>query len=222
MNIFMNYEPLLKTEINVFGIDLIVILLSLVISYLLGSVNTSIVVSKLFSKSDIRKSGSGNAGMTNTMRVMGKKAGIIVVFGDMLKTIIAMLICGFIGGENAMIFAGLGVVLGHVFPLYFGFRGGKGVLTGVTIVLFADFRVGLISLLIFFILILITKMVSVGSVLATFFTPITYYIFNKEAILNLVIISIVSLLIIVKHRTNIIRIIKGEENKIGSNKNKKG
>ena len=124
------------------------------VGYFIGSVNTSIIVSKVLG-TDIRQHGSGNAGLTNTLRVLGAKAGILVILGDVLKGIIACYLGKYLLGalydfSNAgMLFGGLGAILGHNFPIYFGFKGGKGILTTASIVAVIDIKIFLILFVVF-------------------------------------------------------------------------
>jgi len=138
------------------------VILSSLIAYLLGSINTSILVSKLFGVKDIRKEGSGNAGATNTLRIVGKKAAIFVVIGDALKGIIAVFVARFINNvvfgpqaDYSTYFAAVMVVVGHVFPLYFGFKGGKGIMTSIAVIFVLDFKIALILVGIFALFILL-------------------------------------------------------------------
>ena len=139
--------------------------ISAVLGYLIGSVNTSIVLSRL-KNNDIRKHGSGNAGATNTLRVMGKTAAAVVVIGDALKAVISILLSYFIAkglnlGEETATYckyiAAFFTVIGHNFPIYFGFKGGKGILTSVTVIFMLDWRIGIMVLLVGVILIALTK-----------------------------------------------------------------
>ena len=140
------------------------------IAYLLGSINTSIIISKILGN-DIRNSGSGNAGATNTLRTFGKGAAIIVVIFDGLKGIAAVLFAKYAPEifkvsdpeMTAMYLAGLFAVIGHVFPVYFGFKGGKGIMTAISVVFVLDWEIGLILLITCLALMLLTRYVSFGS-----------------------------------------------------------
>ena len=137
-----------------------------VISYLLGSVNTSIIVGKLKSGEDIRKFGSGNAGATNALRTFGKKAAIFVVVGDVLKAVISILVAKLILNEELSVYiASIGVILGHNFPILFGFKGGKGIVVSAVSALFADWRVGVVIIVVALLIMIITKYVSLGSII---------------------------------------------------------
>ena len=198
-----------------------------VISYLLGSVNTSIIVSKLTMHKDIRNYGSGNAGFTNAVRSMGWKKGLIVLFGDILRCVIAVLIgqliyCGsldFHQGAAGRLLSGAFVFLGHIYPVYFGFRGGKGALTAATTVLLYDPRVFAIGMAVFFIVILTTKYMSLASISAAVVMPIMVFVFSYTGVIEdlsigyTLIAAGMGALVIIKHRTNIARLIKGTESK---------
>ena len=120
--------------------------LALVCAYLMGSFSTSITVSKLFYKTDIRKMGSGNAGATNTLRNFGVKKALLVVLGDGLKAALAMVLAKILVGPQAVLYAGCVAVLGHIFPVYYGFKGGKGVMSAAAMILVFDWRIFLFVL----------------------------------------------------------------------------
>ncbi len=206
-------------------------------SYLLGSVNTAIIVSKLVYKDDVRKHGSGNAGMTNMLRTYGKKAAGLTLFGDMMKTVISLFIAGVIFGFNYVggvstgdgfcYVAGLFVVIGHVFPIFYKFKGGKGVLATATMALILSPVPFLILFAIFALIVGITKYVSLGSVVVGIFYPIvlsSYFslLFSKAeksfpayAAISTIIIAI---LIFWCHRENLKRINERTEHKLSFGK----
>ena len=204
-----------------------VIALCVVIAYLLGSVNTSIILSS-FQGKDIRKEGSGNAGATNTLRVMGKKAAIFVVIFDGLKGVLAVLaarlVCHFVPpveqfyANAAVYLSALGVMLGHIYPLYFGFKGGKGVMTTIAVILMLDPCIGLILLVGCVAIMLITKYVSLGSCIGAALFPVFVAIFHKGDIVFLVVAILIGALAIFKHRSNIKRLVKGTESKLSFKK----
>ncbi len=191
------------------------------IAYLLGSINTSIIVSKLMGNQDIRKSGSGNAGATNTLRVLGKGAALAVVLGDILKGVAAILVARLaysyfnVSGDEmlAQYFAALFVIIGHIYPLYFGFKGGKGIMTGVTTVFMLDWEIGVIVLLIFIAVFVTSRYVSLGSCVASAMYPVLVYMFHSGDIYFIGLSLIVALLSIYKHKSNIQRLIRGTESK---------
>jgi len=196
------------------------VLLCSAVAYLLGSINTSIIVSKLMGKGDIRKSGSGNAGATNTLRVLGKGAAIAVVIGDILKGVIAVLFAklafGYfdISGDRMLpqYFAALFVILGHIYPLFFGFKGGKGIMTGATTVFMLDWEIGVIVLLIFIAIFITTRYVSLGSCISSLMYPVLVIMFDQD-VYFIALSVIVGLLSVYKHRSNIVRLIRGTESK---------
>lgn len=195
------------------------IILSAVIGYLLGSINTSLVVGKLFYKKDVREYGSGNAGATNTLRTLGKTAALLVVIGDSLKGILACLIGrwlgreafpGVYGGEYA---AGIMAVIGHNWPLYFGFRGGKGVMTAFAVVLMFSPRAALICLLLFIVIVALTRYVSLGSIVSGIAFPVVAWLLGEPLMLILTGV-LLALLIVFRHSANIKRLLEGNEKKL--------
>lgn len=197
-----------------------------VIGYLLGSANSSLIVGKFYGV-DIRNMGSGNAGMTNALRSLGKKAAVLVSLGDMLKAVMACLIGHYILGEIpgigqlGIMVGGVGAVMGHNWPVYFGFKGGKGILTSFAVILMMDWRIGLLLFGVFAIVVAITRYVSLGSILGAALFPFVAAVplFGKSHIFILFAL-IVSFLAIIRHRSNIERIFKGTESKLGAKKNR--
>lgn len=191
-----------------------------IVGYLIGSINLSIVLSKKVTGEDIRNKGSGNAGTTNTLRTMGKKYAAIVLLFDILKGVVVVLVAKLLSGLalDAALFvqlAAIAVILGHSFPIYYGFKGGKGVATTLGVIMLLNPLSGIICLVFAVVIMIITKMVSVGSILAAILYPIliiflapTYFVFS----------IIVALLLIFRHRGNIKRILAGNENKISFKK----
>lgn len=197
--------------------DTIIIIIS---AYLLGSLNFAIVFSKWFMKKDIREYGSRNAGTTNVLRVMGKKWALVVLLCDIFKAVAAVSIGGAIGGNIGKLIAGGVVIIGHIYPLYFKFKGGKGVATAAGMLLAFDLRMFAILVIIFFTVLYISKFVSLSSMAAGAFLPFGMYIFYKDSLFVLTGI-LIFLGIIYMHRTNIVRIVNHEENKF-SFKKKRG
>ena len=209
----------------------VVIAITTLIAYLLGSVNSAIIVGKLH-KIDIREHGSGNAGLTNTLRVLGKKSAVYVLLGDILKAVIAIGIAKIIASFSffpeeyfSLItqLAGIAVVFGHIFPVYYGFKGGKGVLTSITVMFMINWEVSLICLGLFIIIVSITKFVSLGSVLGAIAFPCLVIFSNRIPFLterhDMIIFSLViAIIVVVKHRTNIVRLLQGKENKLSFKK----
>ena len=200
------------------------ILACVVIGYLLGSINSAIIVSgKLFGK-DIRGFGSGNAGLTNMLRVFGKKAALFTLLGDMLKTALSVLLGAFVSYSPAFnvegaYIAALFCVLGHIAPVYYKFKGGKGVLASATAILILDPAVFLLLIATFALVLFIFRYVSMASVIAAFFYPAYVYIIEVNlaghvpGIFKMLFATITALMVIVMHRKNIERVYKGTESK---------
>ena len=192
-------------------------------AYVLGSVNGSIIVSRYLFHSDVRTMGSGNAGLTNFYRNYGPK-GIAGVLGiDIAKGVLAALIGGLVfplaTGDQALkpeyvdigrLFATFCLILGHVFPVFYGFRGGKGILCGVSAVFIVDYNAGVIALVVFVLAFLLTRYVSLGSVLGTISVPVTLLAKGFSG-LCLILACLSVLLVIMKHWENIVRIIRHKE-----------
>lgn len=221
------------------------LLLSIAAGYLLGSVNTAIAISKIFYRDDIRKYGSGNAGMTNMLRTFGGKAALGVLFGDMLKTALAIFIggvlfgFGYVGGfslgydSQHMMFigvgtysAGLAAVLGHIFPMYYGFRGGKGVLVSATMVLILSPILFAIMFAVFVLIVATSKYVSLGSVTSAILYPILVHGFfgmmeTTTPPLILLIAIMIAVIIVFAHKENLKRISDRTERKLSFKKKEK-
>ncbi len=180
--------------------------------YLLGSVNTALVIGSL-SGVDIRTKGSGNAGATNAVRVLGKKIGVLVFLGDFIKGILACLI-GWLLFQNQLI-AGVFAVVGHVFPLYYGFKGGKGVSTVLGVLLFLDWKIFLVTGIVMLLLIGLTKIVSISTLTGLVVMCILFFVLHKGAFLLQGGVIILTFLIFITHRANIKRLLNGTENKFG-------
>lgn len=193
-----------------------------VISYFLGAVNGAIIMSKYFYKKDIREYGSGNAGLTNAYRVFGKKSVALVLLIDIAKSAISVFIGWWLLGyfDYPMVgklFAGFFVVLGHVFPIYYRFKGGRGVLCSGIIVLMLNWRIGLLCWAIFILVVLLTKYVSLGSILGGVVFPISMVI-SGSWYLEIILASLSAAILVIKHYDNIIRLIKGTESKFSFKK----
>ena len=199
-----------------------------IIAYAIGSVNFSVIFSIKFAGFDVREKGSGNAGTTNMLRTVGKKAAIITLVCDILKGVVSILIAILIGNiakdvDKAILvqIAGFCAVLGHTFPIFFEFRGGKGVATCLGILLLTNWQIGLICLTFGVLLIAITRMVSLGSIMAAILYPILTIFIHENYIVdgNYVIFGILlGLFVVFNHRKNLQRIISGTENKISFKK----
>lgn len=195
---------------------------SAIIAYLLGSIPTSVWVGKLLYEIDIRKEGSGNAGASNTFRVLGKKAGVPVLLFDVLKGWLAANLIhfypesGFIDDNIILLKIALGfcAVIGHIFPLYIGFKGGKGIATLLGMVLAIHWQLAILCFIIFVFVLFLTKYISVSSIIATCASPVLIVFVFKSSEEPLIFFSmLVSVLVIITHYKNIGRLIRGEENK---------
>lgn len=192
--------------------------LVLVISYFIGTISGSYIIGKLFLDKDIRKYGSGNAGTTNAMRVLGKKAGVMTFLIDFLKGLAVTFIIGKVFGFTFVPLGILGSVIGHDFPFYMNFRGGKGVATTLGALALFDFPLTLICYIVWVLGTVLTKMVSVGSILFFISIIIVYTFMSQLTIVNIILVDTIALIGIVRHKDNIKRIISGNENKIGGKK----
>ena len=181
-------------------------------AYLLGSLSFAIIICKLTLGKDIRSYGSGNAGLTNAYRTMGAGKTLLVLFGDIAKAAAALAIGGVLAGMMGKLVAGIFVILGHVFPVYFGFRGGKGVLVGATMLVFLDWRIFLVALVLFVIAVALTRWVSLGSILGAISFPITMQVFYGDARLS-VVAALMAAAVVFMHRSNIKRILSGTDNR---------
>jgi len=213
---------------------ILAILISAVLSYLLGSFNSSILVVRLLKHQDIREFGSHNAGLTNTLRCFGKGCAALTLVGDLAKGIVAVLlskgICELLGtgltAQNDVHFigyiAGIFAILGHMFPIYYHFKGGKGVLVGVSVFLGIDWKVFLCLIVIFAVVLVISKYVSLGSIIAAACCPVVTFLFQFwqrgdlpmwYLWLNTGLAALMGAWVIYMHRTNIQRLKAGNENK---------
>lgn len=203
---------------------------AVILAYLVGSVPTSVWVGRYFYGIDIRKAGSGNAGATNTFRVLGIKAGIPVLAFDVFKgwaavkfiAIVPFFTPGTSQFINFQILLGVAAVLGHIFPIYVGFKGGKGVATLLGVVLALHPQAAFIAIGVFVAILLISKYVSLSSMIAGFSFPILIVTYFKITTPSLVIFSItIAILLLLTHQQNIERLIKKEESKAKLFKKKK-
>ncbi len=198
----------------------IVTVLCIVIPYLLGSVNFALVISKIFYKDDIRNHGSGNAGMTNMLRTYGKVAAAGTLLCDMLKASVSVFFGLFIFNHIGAYIAGLFCVLGHIFPIFFKFKGGKGVATTAAMILTVNPPAFLILFALFVIIVAITRYVSLGSVLCMAVYPLLIYISDGPGFSFLLSFAVAATVIFM-HRSNISRLFNHTENKISfSSKNR--
>ena len=223
------------------------IILLMVFSYLLGSIPFCLSIGKLFKKIDIREHGSKNVGSTNAVRVLGFKWGALTFLFDCFKGIFPIVLVKYIIGNEALyvingidlsldliVIYGAAAVIGHIYPVYIGFKGGKAVATSVGVVIAISPVIGVSGIALFFIIVAITKYASLASIIATLSVGVAmwldatiWHVWAKEGpnnnslqynIVNLILVSALILMIIIKHRKNIVRLIKGTENKFGSKK----
>ena len=211
---------------------MVVYIIMALIAYAIGSVNFSVIISRKMAGFDVREKGSGNAGSTNVLRTVGKKAAAITLVCDILKGVVSILIALLISKiakeASAAILveiAALAVVIGHTYPIFFEFRGGKGVATSLGIILLINWKIGLICLIFALALMAITRMVSLGSIsAAVLFAVLTIfvrdsYIGGIEFDFSFIIFGILlAAIVIFNHRTNLKRIIAGTENKLNFKK----
>ena len=202
------------------------------LGYLLGSVNSAVILSKLVYKKDIRLQGSGNAGMTNMQRIYGKKAALFTFLGDFCEGIVAVLLGRLLLGVFASAslhgacIAGAFAVIGHNWPLYFGFKGGKGVLTTFSVMIIIAPLPTLVAFGIFLITVILTKYVSLGSLLAAVSLPVVVFFLGdvlctQRGLGPVFYLSLfVAVLIIARHHANIRRLLQGKESKLSLHKNK--
>lgn len=201
-----------------------------IVAYLLGSISFSVIISKKLAGFDVREKGSGNAGATNVLRSVGKKGAILTLLGDALKGVVAILFAILVGAiakdaDKALLLqiAGILVVIGHTFPIFFEFKGGKGVATALGVLLMTNWKIGLICLVFALVLMILTKMVSMGSVGAAILFPVlTLFIQSNYTVSEgssyFIYSIILAVIVAFNHRSNIQRILNGTENKISFKK----
>ena len=202
-----------------------------IIAYAIGSINFSVIFSRKFAGFDVREKGSGNAGTTNMLRSVGKKAAAITLICDILKGVVSIVIAIIVGNivknldrELLLQIAGIAVVIGHTFPIFFGFKGGKGVATSLGVLLMSNWQIGLICLVFALVLMALTRMVSLGSCGAAVLFPVLTLFINqhytvltegKSGRVYFVYSVILAIIVLYNHRSNIKRILNGTENKLG-------
>ncbi len=201
-----------------------------VIAYFIGSINFSIIISKKFAGFDIRDKGSGNAGTTNMLRTVGRKAAIITLVLDILKGVVAIVIAYIVTliikdkqiSHILLQLAGIFVIIGHTFPIFFTFKGGKAIATTLGVLLMVNWQIGLICLVFALVLMVLTRIVSVGSCAAAVLFPVLTIFIHTNYLVphsNYLIFSIiVSVIILFNHRENIKRLMQGKENKLSFKK----
>ena len=199
-----------------------------IIAYCLGSISFSVIISKKMAGFDVREKGSNNAGSTNVLRTVGKKAAILTLICDILKGVVAILIAVLLGNlvegtDKALLvqIAGLMAVIGHTFPVFFKFKGGKGVATALGVLFIVNWQIALICLVFALLLMAITRMVSVGSLAAAILFPVLTIFIKDNYIVEgsyLVFGILMAGLVVFNHRTNIKRLATGTENKLSFKK----
>lgn len=201
-----------------------------IIAYLIGSINFSVIISKKIAGFDVREKGSGNAGSTNMLRSVGKGAAALTLLCDVLKGVVAILIAIGIGNlvqsaDKGLLvqIAGIAVVIGHTFPIFFGFKGGKGVATSLGILLMTNWQIGLICLVFALVLMALTQMVSLGSCAAAVLFPVLTLFIKDHYIVaeggSYFIYSVIlAIIVLYNHRSNIKRMLNGTENKLSFKK----
>ncbi len=217
---------------------ILLLVLTLIVSYLIGCINSSLLVTKILKvNKDIRDYGSGNAGFTNTLRTMGKKIAILTFIGDFSKGVLAVWFASFILREMVNVqdtiisqvflyFSAFMCIVGHIYPCFFGFRGGKGILTAWATSLLIDWRIFLILISVFLVVLIFTKIVSLASLSAAVAYPVSallvsFFVYagdTSKLIVPTFFALLISILVIFKHKSNISRIMKGTEKRISINK----
>ncbi len=202
-----------------------------IIAYAIGSISFSVIISRKMAGFDVREKGSGNAGSTNMLRSVGKKAALLTLICDILKGVVAILIALLIGKLNKEVsgailvqVAAFFVVVGHTFPIFFEFRGGKGVATSLGVIILVNWKIGLICLMFALILMILTRMVSLGSISAAILFPVLTIFINDHYLVegNYIIFGIImAVFIAYNHRSNIKRLLNGTENTISFKKTEK-
>ena len=209
---------------------MVIYIIMALIAYVIGSINFSVIISKKVAGFDVRENGRGNAGSTNMLRSVGKKAAALTLVCDILKGVISIGIAVVLGNmvqdinrELLVQIAGIAVVLGHTFPVFFGFKGGKGVATSLGVLLISNWQIGLICLVFALVLMVLTKMVSLGSCGAAVLYPVlTLFINQHYTVLTegksgkayLIYSIILAVIVLYNHRSNIKRLLNGTENKL--------
>jgi acyl phosphate:glycerol-3-phosphate acyltransferase len=193
----------------------LIIILSAGLAYLIGSISTAIITCKIMGIEDPRKTGSHNPGATNVLRHGGKKAAVITLLGDMLKGLVpVLLIIQFQSDTLTVAFVGLFALLGHIFPIYYGFKGGKGVATYYGVILGINWLVGIIALAIWLIIAKLLKISSLSALVSVFITPFMLWMFTHSMELT-VAVTVMSILVFWRHKKNIQSLLQGSEAKIG-------
>ena len=202
-----------------------------IVAYAIGSISFSVIISKKMAGFDVREKGSGNAGSTNMLRSVGKKAALITLICDILKGVVSILLALVVAKINSKLngailvqLAAFFVVVGHTFPIFFEFRGGKGVATSLGVILLVNWEIGLICLVFALVLMILTRIVSLGSIAAAILFPVLVFFIDQNFIVNvshwnyLIYSIILAIIVIFNHRSNLKRILAGTENKLSFKK----
>jgi len=194
------------------------VLLAVLAGYLLGNINGAVIISRVIGHKDVREQGSGNAGLTNFLRMYGPSTALLVVAIDVLKAVAACVLGRFLlapygYGQEGLLLGGLAVNLGHDFPALLGFRGGKGVLCGITAAFVADWRCALLVVVVFAVCLWLTRYVSLSSILGALVFAVVFPIVHRHNVSVAVMGVLLGLFIVFMHRSNILRLIKGTERK---------
>ena len=213
---------------------MVVYIIMALIAYCIGSINFSVILSKKMAGFDVREKGSGNAGSTNMLRSVGKKAAALTLICDILKGVVSIGVAMILGKvipnmnrELLVQIAGLAVVIGHTFPVFFQFKGGKGVATSVGVLLMSNWQIGLICLVFALVIMILTKMVSLGSCGAAVLFPVLTLFINqhytvltngKTGSVYFIYSILLAIIVLYNHRSNIQRILNGTENKLSLKK----
>lgn len=218
-----NYDnrfiALLETEKGwIAGVALI---LCAIVSYLIGSLNFAVILSRVFHHDDIRKHGSGNAGATNMVRTYGRKWGVLTFVCDGLKAVVSVFGSMLLMGEGGAYIGALFAILGHIFPVYYKFQGGKGVAVASIAILCLNPLVFAFLAVLFVIIVYASRYISLGSVICAFFYPMLLNAFNTDkGFISTTVSVLVAVIVIVMHRSNIKRLMNRTENKIGQKEKK--
>lgn len=201
-----------------------------IVAYLIGSISFSVIFSKKMAGFDVREKGSGNAGATNMLRSVGKKAAVLTLLCDALKGVAAIIFAIIVGAiakesDKALLvqIAGILVVVGHTYPVFFGFKGGKGVATALGVLLITNWKIGLICLVFALVIMALTRIVSAGSVVAAVLFPVLVLFMHTNYTISegssyFVYSIILAVIVLFNHRSNIKRILSGTENKLSFKK----
>jgi len=201
------------------GIKILILALAAIIGYLLGSISFALIVGQSMYGTDVRKKGSGSAGATNVLRTLGKKAAFLTTVGDILKGIGAYYLGLYLGHRIGMpqlgaVVGGFSAVIGHNFPVFFRFKGGKGVLSSLALAIMLDWRLALVTLVFVILTVVISRYVSLGSMVGITVYTILTLIFSFNEPIKWIVCIMMTILIFIRHRANISRLRAGNESKL--------